>query len=97
MNPPLRFTEKLAFAEAAENVTEASDEAEDAEDDHQRGFCVQPGIKGIPDCTAHYDAADEDERKFHRHRVLLRKASRLLGSRRILRVRFIVGIRGHSV
>ena len=87
---------RIMFGEAAEDIPETGDETERTEDDHQGGFCVQPGIQEIADCTAHDDAADENKGQFHGHCILLREVSRLLCGRRNFRVRFIVGFRGHS-
>src|SRR5258708_35218392 len=96
MNPGTKFPSRSVFGEAAENVAEAGDEADDAEDDHHGGLRVQPDVEGVGDGATHHDASPENEGELHRHRVLLREASRLLRGRRDIRVGVIVGFRGHT-
>src|SRR5882724_3918318 len=96
MNPGIKFKSRSALGGAAENVAEPGDEPDDAEDNHHGGLGVQPGVEEVADSAADNDAADENERELHGHRVLLREVSRVLHGRRNFRIGFIVGFRGHS-
>src|SRR5258708_21947684 len=96
MNPGMKFPSRSVFGEAAENVAEAGDEADDAEDDHHGGLRVQPDVEEVAGGAAHHDASHENEGGLHRHRVLPRKNFSALGGGGEFPGRFILWFPGHK-